>query len=148
MAEASFQRVFFGCCCFRLEPQPGLTRLSLQQPLEEGESSDPNKSAGLGKKMKAISLTMRRKMGKKHAKSFNEETVSHRAVCCSEELYRLRLIQTTSSEPRMFTTPSERRCWFRWSPQIKAAVELQHFHNLPEAHYLLHHLYVFWRPMD
>ncbi|XP_030007968.1 SAM domain-containing protein SAMSN-1a isoform X2 [Sphaeramia orbicularis] len=41
---------------------------------EECESSDPNKSAGLGKKMKAISLTMRRKMGKKHAKSFSEET--------------------------------------------------------------------------
>ncbi|KAM4628184.1 SAM domain-containing protein SAMSN-1a [Polymixia lowei] len=41
---------------------------------EECESLDPNKSAGLGKKMKAISLTMRRKMGKKHAKSFCEET--------------------------------------------------------------------------
>uniref|UniRef100_A0A8C4EAM2 SAM domain, SH3 domain and nuclear localisation signals 1a n=1 Tax=Dicentrarchus labrax TaxID=13489 RepID=A0A8C4EAM2_DICLA len=41
---------------------------------EECESLDPNKSASLGKKMKAISLTMRRKMGKKHAKSFSEET--------------------------------------------------------------------------
>ncbi|KAK2846970.1 hypothetical protein Q5P01_009969 [Channa striata] len=40
---------------------------------EECESADPNKSAGLGKKMKAISLTMRRKMGKKHAKSLSEE---------------------------------------------------------------------------
>ncbi|KAK5868427.1 hypothetical protein PBY51_009445 [Eleginops maclovinus] len=40
---------------------------------EESETLDPNKSAGLGKKMKAISLTMRRKMGKKHAKSFSEE---------------------------------------------------------------------------
>lgn len=40
---------------------------------EECESPDPHKSAGLGKKMKAISLTMRRKMGKKHAKSFSEE---------------------------------------------------------------------------
>ncbi|XP_059187117.1 SAM domain-containing protein SAMSN-1a [Centropristis striata] len=40
---------------------------------EECETLDPNKSAGLGKKMKAISLTMRRKMGKKHAKSFCEE---------------------------------------------------------------------------
>ncbi|KAF3847937.1 hypothetical protein F7725_020965 [Dissostichus mawsoni] len=37
---------------------------------ENCETLDPNKSAGLGKKMKAISLTMRRKMGKKHAKSF------------------------------------------------------------------------------
>lgn len=45
------------------------------QLAEECESPDPNKSAGLGKKMKAISLTMRRKMGKKHAKSFAEETV-------------------------------------------------------------------------
>ncbi|XP_049431847.1 SAM domain-containing protein SAMSN-1a [Epinephelus fuscoguttatus] len=41
---------------------------------EECETLDPHKSAGLGKKMKAISLTMRRKMGKKHAKSFSEET--------------------------------------------------------------------------
>ncbi|KAM9733683.1 SAM domain-containing protein SAMSN-1a isoform 1-T1 [Menidia menidia] len=40
---------------------------------EESDSPDPNKSAGLGKKMKEISLTMRRKMGKKHAKSFTEE---------------------------------------------------------------------------
>lgn len=38
-----------------------------------GEISDPSKSAGLGKKMKAISLTMRRRMGKKHVKSFSEE---------------------------------------------------------------------------
>ncbi|XP_068601812.1 SAM domain-containing protein SAMSN-1a [Brachionichthys hirsutus] len=40
---------------------------------EEGESVDPGKSAGLGKKMKFISLTMRRKICKKHAKSFSEE---------------------------------------------------------------------------
>ncbi|KAM6933775.1 SAM domain-containing protein SAMSN-1a [Xenentodon cancila] len=40
---------------------------------EDCESPDPNKSAGLGKKMKEISLTMRRKMGKKHGKSFSEE---------------------------------------------------------------------------
>ncbi|KAM3875315.1 SAM domain-containing protein SAMSN-1a [Diretmus argenteus] len=40
---------------------------------EEGESLDPHKSAGLGKKMKAISLTMRRRMGKKHGKSVCEE---------------------------------------------------------------------------
>ena len=47
------------------------------QLTEEGEIPDQHKSAGLGKKMKAISLTMRRKMGKKHAKTFSEETVSH-----------------------------------------------------------------------
>uniref|UniRef100_A0A1A8U6D3 SAM and SH3 domain containing 1a n=1 Tax=Nothobranchius furzeri TaxID=105023 RepID=A0A1A8U6D3_NOTFU len=41
---------------------------------EETESPDPSKSAGLGKKMKEISLTMRRKMGKKHGKSLSEET--------------------------------------------------------------------------
>ncbi|XP_072248971.1 SAM domain-containing protein SAMSN-1-like [Leuresthes tenuis] len=41
---------------------------------EECDSPDPHKSAGLGKKMKEISLTMRRKMGKKHAKAFSEET--------------------------------------------------------------------------
>ncbi|KAL6116410.1 samsn1 [Pungitius sinensis] len=43
-------------------------------PTDENETLDLNKSSGLGKKMKAISLTMRRKMGKKHAKSFSEET--------------------------------------------------------------------------
>ncbi|CAL8360926.1 unnamed protein product [Merluccius merluccius] len=40
---------------------------------EELEGSDSNKSAGLGKKMKAISMTMRRKMGRKHHKSFSED---------------------------------------------------------------------------
>uniref|UniRef100_A0A096LSU5 SAM domain, SH3 domain and nuclear localisation signals 1a n=1 Tax=Poecilia formosa TaxID=48698 RepID=A0A096LSU5_POEFO len=41
---------------------------------EECDSPDPVRSAGFGKKMKEISLTMRRKMGKKHAKSLSEET--------------------------------------------------------------------------
>ncbi|XP_023206557.1 uncharacterized protein LOC102236798 [Xiphophorus maculatus] len=41
---------------------------------EECDSPDPGRSAGLSKKMKEISLTMRRKMGKKHAKSLSEET--------------------------------------------------------------------------
>ncbi|XP_034404013.1 SAM domain-containing protein SAMSN-1a [Cyclopterus lumpus] len=40
---------------------------------EECETLDSDRPAGLGKKMKAISLTMRRRMGKKHAKSFSEE---------------------------------------------------------------------------
>lgn len=46
------------------------------QLAEDCETSDPNKSAGLSKKMKAISLTMRRKMCKQ-AKSLSEKTVSH-----------------------------------------------------------------------
>ncbi|CAB1348076.1 unnamed protein product [Coregonus sp. 'balchen'] len=37
------------------------------------EGSDQTKQGSLGKKMKAISLTMRRKMGKKHSKTFSEE---------------------------------------------------------------------------
>ncbi|XP_076000832.1 SAM domain-containing protein SAMSN-1a isoform X2 [Genypterus blacodes] len=41
---------------------------------EECEGADPHKTAGLGKRMKAISLTMRRRMGKKHVKAFSEET--------------------------------------------------------------------------
>ncbi|XP_054883956.1 SAM domain-containing protein SAMSN-1a isoform X2 [Poeciliopsis prolifica] len=41
---------------------------------EECDSPDPGRPAGLGKKMKEISLTMRRKMCKKHAKSLSEET--------------------------------------------------------------------------
>ncbi|KAK5607524.1 hypothetical protein CRENBAI_016803 [Crenichthys baileyi] len=41
---------------------------------EECDNPDPGRSAGIGKKMKEISLTMRRKMGKKHAKSLSEET--------------------------------------------------------------------------
>lgn len=52
------------------------TSVFCAQGSEECESSDPNKSAGLGKKMKAISLTMRKRMGKKHIKSLSEETVS------------------------------------------------------------------------
>uniref|UniRef100_A0A665V3F7 SAM domain, SH3 domain and nuclear localisation signals 1a n=1 Tax=Echeneis naucrates TaxID=173247 RepID=A0A665V3F7_ECHNA len=55
-------------------PQTKLEENGTNVLTEECESSDPHKSAGLGKKMKAISLTMRRKMGKKHAKSFSEET--------------------------------------------------------------------------
>lgn len=39
---------------------------------EESETLDSDRPAGLGKKMKAISLTMRRRMAKKHAKSFEE----------------------------------------------------------------------------
>ncbi|XP_020782525.1 SAM domain-containing protein SAMSN-1-like [Boleophthalmus pectinirostris] len=42
--------------------------------IEENETSDSNKSAGLGKKIKVISLTMRKRMGKKHNKSLSEET--------------------------------------------------------------------------
>ncbi|KAM9317598.1 SAM domain-containing protein SAMSN-1a [Pholidichthys leucotaenia] len=41
---------------------------------EECESSDPSNSAGLRKKMKGISLTMRKKICKKHTKSLSEET--------------------------------------------------------------------------
>uniref|UniRef100_A0A3P9JIB9 SAM domain, SH3 domain and nuclear localisation signals 1a n=1 Tax=Oryzias latipes TaxID=8090 RepID=A0A3P9JIB9_ORYLA len=41
---------------------------------EDCESPDPHRSTGLGKKMKEISLTMRRKMGRKHVKSLSEET--------------------------------------------------------------------------
>uniref|UniRef100_A0A8C5ENT7 SAM domain-containing protein SAMSN-1-like n=1 Tax=Gouania willdenowi TaxID=441366 RepID=A0A8C5ENT7_GOUWI len=41
---------------------------------EESQSLDPNKANALGKKMKAISLTMRRRMCKKQDKSFSEET--------------------------------------------------------------------------
>ncbi|CAL1570905.1 unnamed protein product [Knipowitschia caucasica] len=42
--------------------------------IEESEVSDQNKSAGIGKKIKGISLTMRKRMGKKHNKLFSEET--------------------------------------------------------------------------
>ncbi|XP_068174401.1 SAM domain-containing protein SAMSN-1a isoform X2 [Antennarius striatus] len=59
----------------------GLRHQSQSKPEEKGqtvlteecESVDPSKSAGIGKKMKFISLTMRRKMCKKHAKSFSED---------------------------------------------------------------------------
>ncbi|KAM9852969.1 SAM domain-containing protein SAMSN-1a [Aulostomus maculatus] len=55
-------------------PSPGKPEENGTNTLtEEGEGLDPSRSAGLGKKMKAISLTMRRRMGKKHAKSFSEE---------------------------------------------------------------------------
>ncbi|XP_057695470.1 SAM domain-containing protein SAMSN-1a isoform X3 [Corythoichthys intestinalis] len=60
----------------RHNPSPANTEENgTDTPSEECESLEPNKSAGIGKKMKAISLTMRRKMGKKHAKSFSEEMI-------------------------------------------------------------------------
>ncbi|XP_067289255.1 SAM domain-containing protein SAMSN-1b isoform X2 [Pseudorasbora parva] len=39
----------------------------------EAPEVDPNKSGGLGKKMKNISLTMRKKMGRKYTKALSEE---------------------------------------------------------------------------
>ncbi|KAK7120792.1 hypothetical protein R3I94_020697 [Phoxinus phoxinus] len=42
-------------------------------PVEAAEV-DPSKSGGLGKKMKNISLTMRKKMGRKYTKALSEET--------------------------------------------------------------------------
>jgi len=42
----------------------------------EAAEVDPSKSGGLGKKMKNISLTMRKKMGRKYTKALSEETVS------------------------------------------------------------------------
>ncbi|KAL0182968.1 hypothetical protein M9458_022343, partial [Cirrhinus mrigala] len=44
-------------------------------PVEVAEV-DPSKSGGLGKKMKNISLTMRKKMGRKYTKALSEEMVS------------------------------------------------------------------------
>ncbi|XP_039531859.1 SAM domain-containing protein SAMSN-1b isoform X2 [Pimephales promelas] len=40
----------------------------------EAAEVDPSKSGGLGKKMKNISLTMRKKMGRKYTKALSEET--------------------------------------------------------------------------
>lgn len=43
----------------------------------DGESPEGEHSrGGLGKKMKAISMTMRKKMGRKYAKALSEEAVS------------------------------------------------------------------------
>lgn len=53
--------------------QPKVKENGTAMLTEECESSDPHNSAGLRKKMKEISLTMRRKMGKKHVKSLSEE---------------------------------------------------------------------------
>ncbi len=42
----------------------------------EAAEVDASKSGGLGKKMKNISLTMRKKMGRKYTKALSEEMVS------------------------------------------------------------------------
>ncbi|XP_077579201.1 SAM domain-containing protein SAMSN-1a isoform X2 [Stigmatopora nigra] len=61
---------------FRQNPSPAKTEENGTDMTSVAcESAEPNKPAGIGKKMKAISLTMRRKVGKKHAKSFSEEIV-------------------------------------------------------------------------
>uniref|UniRef100_A0A8C7IKI0 SAM domain, SH3 domain and nuclear localisation signals 1a n=1 Tax=Oncorhynchus kisutch TaxID=8019 RepID=A0A8C7IKI0_ONCKI len=57
------------------QPSPARLEENVTKVTEESgcESSDQTKQGSLGKKMKAISLTMRRKMGKKHFKTFSEE---------------------------------------------------------------------------
>ncbi|XP_045580656.1 SAM domain-containing protein SAMSN-1-like isoform X2 [Salmo salar] len=57
------------------QPSPARLEENVTTVTEESgcESSDQTKQGSLGKKMKAISLTMRRKMGKKHFKTFSEE---------------------------------------------------------------------------
>ncbi|XP_064831214.1 SAM domain-containing protein SAMSN-1-like isoform X2 [Oncorhynchus masou masou] len=57
------------------QPSPARLEENVTTVTEESgcESSDQTKQGSLGKKMKAISLTMRRKMGKKHSKTFSEE---------------------------------------------------------------------------
>uniref|UniRef100_A0A672P2F0 SAM domain, SH3 domain and nuclear localisation signals 1b n=1 Tax=Sinocyclocheilus grahami TaxID=75366 RepID=A0A672P2F0_SINGR len=68
-------------------------------PVEAAEV-DPSKSGGLGKKMKNISLTMRKKMGRKYTKALSEEMVS---ACCNhssnsvESLFSLHSGQSSSS---------------------------------------------------
>ncbi|XP_056139414.1 SAM domain-containing protein SAMSN-1a [Lampris incognitus] len=59
----------------RTQPSPAkANEHGIKMVTEESETLDQSKPAGLGKKMKVISLTMRRRMGKKHAKSFTVET--------------------------------------------------------------------------
>lgn len=43
---------------------------------EQVNSGDQTRSGGIGKKMKAISLTMRKRMGRQYAKALSEEMVS------------------------------------------------------------------------
>lgn len=46
---------------------------------DESTAENCEKPGSLGKKMKAISMTMRKRMGKKHVKSYSEDMVSHNA---------------------------------------------------------------------
>ncbi|XP_041733901.1 SAM domain-containing protein SAMSN-1 isoform X4 [Coregonus clupeaformis] len=57
------------------QPSPARLEENVTSVAEESgcEGSDQTKQGSLGKKMKAISLTMRRKMGKKHSKTFSAE---------------------------------------------------------------------------
>lgn len=50
--------------------------LSVQPGKTELPEVDSSKTGGLGKKMKTISLTMRKKMGRKYTKALSEEAVS------------------------------------------------------------------------
>lgn len=47
----------------------------MQHVETESPEVDSSKTGGLGKKMKNISLTMRKKMGRKYTKALSEETV-------------------------------------------------------------------------
>lgn len=56
------------------------------QPVpSESPEVDSSKTGGLGKKMKTISLTMRKKMGRKYTKALSEETVSAK-FCTFEKI--------------------------------------------------------------
>ncbi|XP_061072570.1 uncharacterized protein LOC133107600 [Conger conger] len=61
-----------------LKQHPAKTEENSSQPASDGEAgvevADQHRPGGLGKKMRAISLTMRKKMGRRHAKaSFSED---------------------------------------------------------------------------
>ncbi|XP_051973749.1 SAM domain-containing protein SAMSN-1b [Xyrauchen texanus] len=57
-------------------------------PVEtESPEVDPGKTGGLGKRMKTISLTMRKKMGRKYTKALSEEMGEEKQPVATEEGY-------------------------------------------------------------
>ncbi|XP_051542417.1 uncharacterized protein LOC127434030 [Myxocyprinus asiaticus] len=57
-------------------------------PVEtESPEVDPSKTGGLGKRMKTISLTMRKKMGRKYTKALSEEMGEEKEPVATEEGY-------------------------------------------------------------
>ncbi|XP_026129765.1 SAM domain-containing protein SAMSN-1-like isoform X2 [Carassius auratus] len=68
----------------RQQPTQVKTEENVENPPVEAAEVDPSKSGGLGKKMKNISLTMRRKMGRKYTKALSEEMAEDKEAAVSE----------------------------------------------------------------
>ena len=65
---------------------------------EQVDSGDQTRSGGIGKKMKAISLTMMKRMGRNYAKALSEEMVSEQSTLCHTDQASTFSVRQTSDK--------------------------------------------------